>query len=363
MIWFRNVLGISSNRDPEGDEVRALTQQFHITLQAFITKIEESASESPPKALVRIREITSAGDKKLSWKDAYDIEQQLVHLYDEATLKVELERRLLEADTSLHPTVSQWYRDCADKATDQDRKRALLARLINDLQWRYTRNEVRRGYTKQITGRTELVFIISVGLFLFLMLSLLSELASTSGLSVHHWELIPFVGIAGAFGASFSMMTSLRTRLADSEFNALKLNRSVLMILARVLVGMGAGFLLFFLVKSGLLAGEAFPELGKGIGAKAVNTLSAPDFAKLFIWCFIAGFSEKFVPNLLTTTEAQKSGQQTPPATTVERPLLPPAQERSPRNSRAGAGSPGIHEETDKNEERETHLANGQTDS
>jgi hypothetical protein len=116
------------------DEVWALTQQFHVTVQAYITKIEETAPDPPPKALVRIREITSAGDERLSWKDAYDIEQQLVHLYDEATLRVELERRLLESDVSLHPTVSQWYRDRVEKVTDQDEQRALLARLINDLQ-------------------------------------------------------------------------------------------------------------------------------------------------------------------------------------------------------------------------------------
>jgi len=62
------------------DEVRAMTRQFHITLRAYITKIEERALNPVPKALERIWEITEKGDKDLSWQDAYEIEQQLVHL-------------------------------------------------------------------------------------------------------------------------------------------------------------------------------------------------------------------------------------------------------------------------------------------
>jgi hypothetical protein len=187
------------------------------------------------------------------------------------------------------------------------------------------------------------------------VLFLLSRLTGTSGLNLNHWGLIPFVGIAGAFGASFSMMTSLRTRLAESSFEDLKLNRSILMILARVLVGIGAGFLLFFFVKSGLLAGKAFPALEEEIVAEGVRTLSVPDFAKLFIWCFVAGFSEKLVPNLLATTEGQKSGQQIPPAKTVERPSIQPVQERPSFSPRVGTESPGADEETGRNKERKSY--------
>ena len=309
--WFYNTFG--SRRGPKIDEILALTKQFHVTLQAYITKIEDTVTDPPPKALERIREITGTDIGTLSWHDAYHIEQQLVHLYDAETINVELPRRLLEADTSLHPSVSQWYRDSAAKVVEIDGKRALLSRLINDLQWRYTRNEARRGYTKEITARTELIFMVSVGLFLACVFVLLNQITNETGLAENHWGLIPFVGMAGAFGASFSMMISLRQRLADSSFDDLKLNRSILMVLARVLIGTGAGFLLFFFVKSGLLGGEAFPVLGTEIGENALKSMSAADFAKLFIWSFIAGFSEKLIPNLLAKTEGQNIESTPPP--------------------------------------------------
>ncbi len=93
--WFFNIFG--GRRGPKVDEIWALTKQFHVTLQSQITKVEQTAPEPPPKTLERIRNITVVENKRLTWQDAYDIEQQLVHLYDEETLNVELSRRLLEA--------------------------------------------------------------------------------------------------------------------------------------------------------------------------------------------------------------------------------------------------------------------------
>ena len=57
--WLLNIIGMGSKRGPRIDEIWALTQQFHLTLQAFITKAEESAPQPPPKALERILEIKS----------------------------------------------------------------------------------------------------------------------------------------------------------------------------------------------------------------------------------------------------------------------------------------------------------------
>ena len=333
--WMCSYLPIGCNREPTIDEVEALTTQFHITLRAYITKVEESAQEPVPKALERIREITRQGDENLCWKDAYDIEQQLVQLYDASTLRIELYRRLLDADQSLHPAVAGWYRERAKELDAPEDQAALLSRLINDLQWRYTRNEARRGYTKDVTARTEKIYALAFVLFLGILLQLAWSLAGQNGISTDNPWLFPFVGFAGAFGAAFSMMTSLKTRLADSSLDDLKLNRSWGLIFARVLVGIGAGFILFFFVRSGLLGGQAFPELAELRDMEGSGKLIArTDFAKLFIWCFLAGFSEKLVPNLLSKTEEAGGGQGTEPAHTLDRPParpVPPMRERGHR--------------------------------
>ena len=318
--WMCTYLRPRCSGGPQVDEVAALTQQFHVTLRAHITRIEEQAPDPPPKALERIRAITAQDDDNLSWKDAYDIEQQLVPLYDAPTVRIELERRLLEADRALPQPVTNWYRNTAKELTTPPEQTALLSRLINDLQWRYTMNEAKRGYTKDVTTRTERVYMLAFGLFLFALVPTLLSLASDNSIKVDNPWLFACVALAGAFGAAFSMMISMRSRYANSSLDDLKLNRTWGMIFARVLVGIGAGFILFFFIRSGLLGGEAFPQFSADVAASSgtpdstKGSVESPlslvlhrgDFAKLFIWCFLAGFSEKLVPSILDRTEARR---------------------------------------------------------
>ncbi|WP_133512175.1 hypothetical protein [Candidatus Thiosymbion oneisti] len=318
----------------EVDEVKALTRQFHTTLRAYITKIEtkikETAPNSVPEALERIREIKKE-DKDLSWQDAYEIEQQLVQLYDEPTLHVEIERRLLDAEQLLPAPVTDWYRKRAEALQeDPEGLAALLSGLISDLQWRHTKNEARRAYTREITGRTETVYMLTFGLVFVLLMS--QGLVFGDKVSPDNPWLLPFVALAGAFGAAFSMMTGLRKRLADSTFDDLKLNRCWWLILTRVLVGIGAGFILFFFVRSELVDGEIFPNLSpESDGSNYL--LDYKDFAKLFLGCFIAGFSEKLVPNLLSRTQQRSSEMAVgPPA------HMAPPTGRSQGHSKEGTG-------------------------
>ncbi|WP_176722373.1 hypothetical protein [Candidatus Thiosymbion oneisti] len=312
------------------DEAKALTCQFHTTLRAYITKIEETAPNPVPKALERIREITKKEDKDLSWQDAYEIEQQLVQLYDEPTLYVEIERRLLEAEQSLSAATTSWYRKRAEALQeDPEGLAALLSGLINDLQWRYTKNQARRTYTREITGRTETVYMLTFGFVFVLLMS--------RGLLFEDW-LLPFVALAGAFGAAFSMMTGLRKRLAGSTFGDLKLNRCWWLILTRVLVGIGASFILYFFLRSGLVSGEAFPNL-----SQETVDLSHKDFAKLFIGCFIAGFSEKLVPNLLSRTQ-QRFEMAAEPKQILK---APPAQTGSPTSRSRGRSKEDTGKQSD----------------
>lgn len=65
---------------------------------------------------------------------------------------------------------------------------------------------------------------------------------------------------------------------------------------------------LYLIFMGGLLRGGLFPEF-RGAGTMfrdvesfvlLVHPASNADFAKLMVWSFIAGFSEKFVPNLIS---------------------------------------------------------------
>lgn len=303
--WLCARLGLKEDTGPEAVEVRALTDQFYITLQAYITKIEGAGEHANAPALSRIKKILEKPPEERRWSDAYDIEQQIVHLFDRATLDAEFGRRMVEADQALHRKISAWYRERAQESMNLEEKRAVLLRMVNDIQWRYTKDEASRGYIKQITKRTEFVFMLAVIVF---AVAVFVVIFGQQHKWVGHVQLfMPFAGICGVLGATFSMMISLRSRLASSSFDDLKLNSSWGLILARALVGFGAALILYFFMKSGLLRGDMFPS-EKGLEP----VIAAVDLGKLVIWCFLAGFSEKLVPNLLSRTEQAAERPQTP---------------------------------------------------
>jgi len=86
-------------------------------------------------------------------------------------------------------------------------------------------------------------------------------------------------------------------------------------------------FLLYFMFIGGLISGDMFPKFkntlfGSGgdyvsmqLFSTEVKPESYKDVAKLLVWSFIAGYSERFVPNvvarLLGSTETQKPVNET----------------------------------------------------
>jgi hypothetical protein len=295
--WF---VGGQTNNIAEG-EIKQLTDQFHVTLRAHFARMPALDGQLAPVTLQRLKDLLNP-DRPRSWSEAYEIEQILVHLYDEETLKTELDVRGLEARTAFRPPLADLYAKQITDANSAERRRGLLARLVNDLQWRYTVNEVKRRYSQDITSRTGWLFALALLLFAVWTAYIVLSDAPSSDL-----HLLIFAALAATWGATFSMLGSLKSRLEKSELDDLKLMRPWVMLLSRALIGTGAGCVLYFFLRSGLLGGGAFPDL------TALDTapVTRKGLALLIIWCFIAGFSEKLVPSILEKTEG-RAGSTTP---------------------------------------------------
>lgn len=314
--------------DPTEHEIRELTDQFYITLRASVARLGANGNGRSGHTRTEIDQLLNGGERP-TWSRAYHVEQLMVDVLDDKSLDVELRTRLLEAESTLRPVLAAQYGRLAGEAKTPDEKRALLARLVNDLQWRYTVNEVKRAYSKDITRLTAIIFMSAIAGFaaLTVALALLGESLSRAD---DAWRLL-LAGLAGGWGAGFSMLSSLKTRLDLADLNDLKLMKSRWILWSRPLIGVGAACILYFFLASGLLGGAAFPELGPAQqtapGQAAAEQPPAPDtpaderkqLALLIVWCFLAGFSERLVPALLKKTEDDR----TKPAQPVNPPTSP----------------------------------------
>lgn len=140
-------------------------------------------------------------------------------------------------------------------------------------------------------------------------------------------ESLPYgliiAAVSGMLGAAFFMLVEFQTKVSTSgDLADIREMWTMLFVLARCIVGVGAASILYFFFKSGLLEGNLWPDLqqlgfvlvekGYEIDGRRVELIDAGrkvvpngDFALLVVWSFLAGWSQKLVPNLLLATEGR----------------------------------------------------------
>ncbi len=167
----------------------------------------------------------------------------------------------------------------------------------------------------QLSDRQEMVRIISNRLFVALTLLvgafMIGGLLTWNGLikvGATNWMVM----LCGAIGGFISVQRRLK-KLAQEDL--ILLARSWVYVLLSPLVGGILASLLFFLFISGLLDGDLFPNFTNAGGeSEAIGLLSLfavygesyTDYAKLIFWCFLAGFSETFVTNIISRFESSE---------------------------------------------------------
>ena len=161
-----------SRRDAEEAYRENLLAQFYSTLNSIFLGLESDPNASPnPKVQSRIEQLFE--DPQRTWSSAYEIEQLLSLIMTEAQLDVEFNRRIEEAKTQELPytTVLGTLYEDAIKKNSVEQKRAVLQRLLNDLQWFFAQRIHRRLSGKILSNHVSRLFFSAI-LFFVLILSI-----------------------------------------------------------------------------------------------------------------------------------------------------------------------------------------------
>ena len=153
--------------DPSEEHRPDLLDQFYSTLRVtyLAARTGGTGHSADPEAVAKVEELLDATP---SWRGAYEIEQLLSLVMTKEQLETELERRLEEARVAELPHVAILERQ-RGAADTEEAKRALLHRLLNDLQWYYSQRIQRRAANKKLSTRVSALFL-SAFLFFFLII-------------------------------------------------------------------------------------------------------------------------------------------------------------------------------------------------
>ena len=324
--WFKNLYPTIFYEINKQNEIR-----FHC---AYL-KIDVSKKSQTP-VYETVKTLLEDLEDCPRWSTVKRIELLMPELMENSELDFELERRLAEVKSLLKPELYDFYRQQLKLIHEQKReddtqhqqKVMLLCKLIEDHQSYTESRQLRSQYANKARAKIGPIFALSIicslllyaigilypdGLYQFINenseLDLIQKLFSyekkmpynPSSNIYLHYALTAI--IAGWMGSCFSMLIFLKSRVENITLEELNNLFRMRYILPRIIMGMGAALICYYFFQSGLLAGSMFPQFKEN----EVQSLNSSSFFTLLIWCFIAGFSENLIPNILSTTEEQFS--------------------------------------------------------
>jgi hypothetical protein len=250
---------------------------------------------------------------KVRWQNAYLCEQLLARIMPIEQLRAEGDRILIESRalgaTSVEELGQRWTSIKKEDNKYEADCRATYIQLLDELQWCYIKRSLDRKLRSDIAVplfiRTMATLFFCVLPFVILILaSNMGRLNETLFSSHILYAVSGYLAIAfGALGALFSRLITFQTRYRDIHYDeaiSTFVGRSLNL---RQTVG-SIGSLIFFVgILGELIGGKLFPSPKELLDFHPDISLFG-EVAKLIIWSFLAGFSERLVPDFLARTEA-----------------------------------------------------------
>jgi hypothetical protein len=282
-------------------------------------------AQHPDKADKRIEELLDPKvvDQPANWRNweiPNEIEILLVQMKLGADLDVALDSAFLTAEKIVVPSFAVLAKR-RDALASDEAKQALLAKLLRDTHNRYAARRSERAERAHVARRmTYLGFgltAVIVGVFLILgtgWFAVAVEKMPFTDLVKYNLIVTTFFGFLGAY---LSRLIAFQNTAVALSVDDLENGYSWHFLMVRLLVGGLSSVILYFVISGHLIGGELFPAPDDGAsggfgslwtvhnGAGMPYEGPSANFAKLIVWCFIAGFSERFLPDSLSALETK----------------------------------------------------------
>ena len=282
-----------------------LQEQKYIDLDTTFErmKLKANIAESFEPLVAKLTDLLA---EPHTWDNANTIEQLLTPLYSDIELDSEIELNLLDAKQRLSAAGTQFFYDQFKMVDDRDGKINLLCNLYKKLQVSYDHEEQKKHLLSVMRFTTSVAFFMSIMMFfLFDNLRFIKMMMSVD--STDKFEFVVAALSAGWMGACFSMLLGLKGDTSNQSLAHLTATSRIDNLVARSLIGSVSGLLIMFAFAATILQGALFPTLSFDGAGKFVSDTAGWDMSKahamLVFWCFLAGFSEKLVPDLLAKAE------------------------------------------------------------
>ena len=306
---------------------------FLSTLDVRTTAIEPRIAGDAEKMaiLTRVKDKlktfsdTTSGDKL--WNEAYCLERLVALIEPSDGLFLELNRRTNEAIEAAIPTSARLKNALDSAVTDlfdgskppklkenaEVSARMLLLNALEELHWTYKRRFYARPLIKKATSITVFAGLIALIIFIIPYCVLYAYYYENNELRNLPWAWLPLYTAlsAGLFGTFFSRLLFLQFNVSTLSLEAIRDARDPMTIIFRAIVGTCGALIVYFFLQSGLINGSVFPDFKElGIvkytskdGIQLTVILPSAQLSLLVVWSFLAGFSERLVPNILASTE------------------------------------------------------------
>jgi hypothetical protein len=257
--------------------------------------------------------------------------------------------------------------------------RADLSRLLDVLHWYYALLPDRERLRKHLTSRcTKSVMIYTVILLAILVGCLYEQAHLNFTFPYLHFTMrnanmntsaaiaacVVYWGIIGGFVSSQRRMQTIPSD-GDPLISVLGLDDAQYYLWLSPLLGAVFAVILTWMFMGGLVSGSIFPAFNI-VGQKNPfgfeelfhwPAMTGPaEYAKLFLWSFLAGFAERLVPDNLDrlASKLQVDDRSTAPAPLAPNPAIPAASdnrdnqdEAAPKDPKAAGPVPGADTQKD----------------